>query len=90
MLGTTQNANEHLHFRVWRYCSKYKNASRIILEFAVAQAVCDYNVGYAKSHLDPLRGFPVSKITQKHLEVRDRKREAVRARKTKQHRAGDF
>lgn len=98
LLGKTQNANEHLHSRVWRYCSKYKNANSNTLVFAVAQAVCDYNVGYGESHLGPLLGCPVSKITQKHLETRDRKREAVRARKTKQRRqelnreysAGDF
>lgn len=46
LLGKTQNPNEHLHSRIWRYCSKYKNANKKILEFSVAQAVRDYNVGY--------------------------------------------
>lgn len=45
LLGKTQNPNEHLHSRVWRYCSKYKNSNKHILDFASAQAVVDYNEG---------------------------------------------
>lgn len=40
-----------------------KNANRASLDFAVVQAEFHYNV----SHLGPLHDFPVSEITQTHL-----------------------
>lgn len=43
--GITQNRNEHLHSRIWRICPKHRNASKMLVDFATATAVCNYNVG---------------------------------------------
>ena len=51
IMGKTQNPNEHLHSRIWRFCSKYKNANKQILDYALAQAVTDYNVGYVEGYV---------------------------------------
>ncbi|KAK3892697.1 hypothetical protein Pcinc_003489 [Petrolisthes cinctipes] len=76
LLGKTQNPNEHLHSRIWRYCSKYKNANKNILDFSVAQAVLDYNVGYQEGFIVPLLGEPFTDIHKPTLKKRDEKRES--------------
>lgn len=81
LLGKTQNPNEHLHSRIWRYCSKYKNANKIILDFSVAQAVLDYNVGYQEGFIVPLLGEPFTEIHKSTLKKRDEKRERVRCKR---------
>lgn len=91
--GKMQNPNEHLHSRICRYCLKYKNANKNIMDFAVAQAVCDYNVWYYESHLGTLLAFPKTEITNTHLQRRDRKRESFRKktqRKRKTKVEGDY
>ncbi|KAK3878120.1 hypothetical protein Pcinc_006172 [Petrolisthes cinctipes] len=74
---TTQNQNEHLHSRVWRYFSKYKNANKTILDFATAKAVFDYNAGYKEGNIQPLLGLQCTNIGQSALERKDRKRESL-------------
>lgn len=81
LLGKTQNPNEHLHSRIWRYCSKYKNTNKNILEFSAAQAVLDYNVGYKDGFVVPLLGEPYTKMQESALERRDRARERERKQK---------
>ena len=81
LLGKTQNPNDHLHSRVWRYCSKYKNANKNILDFAAAQAVLDYNVGYKEGDILPILGSPLTHIRQSSLDEQDRTREQLRHRK---------
>ncbi|KAK4307317.1 hypothetical protein Pmani_007313 [Petrolisthes manimaculis] len=78
LLGKTQNPNEHLHSRVWRYCYKYKKANKNILDFAVAQAVLDYNIGYKEGNLLPELGSPLTETRESALKVQDRKRELQR------------
>lgn len=81
LLGKTQNQNEHLHSRVWRYCSKYKKANKNILDFAVAQAILDYNVGYEAGYVTR-PGEPYTKLQEKR---KDKVREAlIMKRKRKQ------
>ena len=93
LLGKTQNVNEHLHSRIWRYCSKYKNGNKNIVEYAIGQAVLDYNVGYEDGFVLPLISQPYTYIQQSSLKQRDRKREKLRIeRKRKQQTAetGDY
>lgn len=66
---------------------KYKNANKNILDFAIAQAVCDYNAGYVVSHLGTLLYFPRSEITNSHLQCRDRKRESIRKKTQRKRKA---
>ncbi|KAJ4440566.1 hypothetical protein ANN_08711 [Periplaneta americana] len=47
--GRTQNANESLHSMIWQKCPKEGFGSRRRVEIAVAQAVCDFNVGVTKT-----------------------------------------
>ena len=47
--GRTQNANESLHSMIWRKCPKEGFGSVRRVEIAVAQAVCDFNVGKTKT-----------------------------------------
>lgn len=51
LLGKTLNPDEHLHSRVWRYCSRYKNANENILD--CHHTVLDYNDGYEKGCFPP-------------------------------------
>lgn len=67
MLGKIHNPNEHLNSRVWRYCSKYKNANKNRLDLAIARATVDYKVGYVKGYLCDELKFLISKITMFHL-----------------------
>lgn len=76
LLGKTQNQNEHLHSRVWRYCSKYKKANKNILDFAVAQAILDYNVGYEAGYVTR-PGEPYTKLQESYLKRKDKVREAL-------------
>ncbi|KAK3874063.1 hypothetical protein Pcinc_020972 [Petrolisthes cinctipes] len=48
--GKTQNSNESLHSRVWKYCPKTKCMSKKIFDFALSYAVLNYNIGYEKAH----------------------------------------
>ncbi|XP_066946996.1 uncharacterized protein [Macrobrachium rosenbergii] len=65
--GQTQNRNESLHSRLWRYCPKSKNGSKRIIDFAAAQDVANYNAGYTASHLDYYFGFPRTEISSAYL-----------------------
>ena len=78
LLGKTQNINEHLHSRIWRYCSKYKSANKNIVEYAVGQAILDYNVGYEDGFVLPEFAPPYTKIQQEAVRRRDRQREVTR------------
>ena len=84
LLEKTQNPNEHLHSRVWRYCSKYKKTNKNILDFAAAQAVIDYNVGYEDGFVLPSLGEPYTQIQQSALVRMDKVRE--KELKTKENR----
>lgn len=69
--GKTQNPNESLHSRIWRYCPKHKNATANMLQFATCQAVANYNVGYVESNLHQLLGIPYTKANHKYLKAQD-------------------
>lgn len=43
--GQTQNSNESLHSRIWKYCDKTKTASKRMIEAAVAEGIGEYNFG---------------------------------------------
>lgn len=89
LLGKTQNPNEHLHSRIWRYCSKYKNANKNILEFSVGQAVLDYNVGYKEGFVIPKLGETYTSIQKKSLTNRDYFRERQRRERKSKEMKGD-
>lgn len=58
--GMTQNRTEHLHSHVRKMCPKLKPASTWIVEFATANAVSDYNVGYVAICLVELLGIQLT------------------------------
>ena len=57
----------------WRICPKHKNANKPMLDFAAAQAVANYNTGYANSCLDYIMGIPRTKVLHELLEQQDRR-----------------
>ena len=69
--GLTQNRNEHLHLRIWKFATNNKNASRNIVEFATATAVCNYNVGYAASNLAGILGIESTTAMEKYIKAKD-------------------
>lgn len=74
--GKTQNPNESLHSRIWNICPKVKSFGKQSLEFAVAQAVINYNIGYVEGYLGKELGIENYKI-KKHLAELDKTREQV-------------
>ncbi|XP_037799808.1 uncharacterized protein LOC119594791 [Penaeus monodon] len=70
--GITQNRNEHLHSRIWRICPKHRNASKMLVDFATATAVCNYNVGYSESNLVGLLGIESTLSMEKYLQNMDK------------------
>ena len=52
LLGKTQNANESLHSMIWRKCPKTIFVSKGRIEYAVGQAICEYNVGCKKTLIE--------------------------------------
>ncbi|KAK3883338.1 hypothetical protein Pcinc_012374 [Petrolisthes cinctipes] len=71
MREKTQNPNESLHSRIWKYYPKHKNATKQILDFAVATATAVYNTGYVASNINKLLGIPYSKHLDNHLKTLD-------------------
>lgn len=65
--GKTQNPNESLHHRIWRYCPKHKNATKEMLDFATAQAVSNFNGGYLSSDLCSKLGVAFTDKNYKYL-----------------------
>lgn len=80
--GKTQNPNESLHSRVWKLCPKSKSLGKLTLDFAVAQAVTNYNIGYKAAFLGNELGIENNRIL-KVLEGMDKRREQVIQRKAK-------
>lgn len=74
--GKTQNPNESLHHRIWKYCPKVANLGKITLDFAVAQAVLIYNIGYDAGSLCSALGIPSESMTTM-LQEKDISREMV-------------
>ena len=65
-------------------CPKTKNLSKQVCEFAVAQAILNYNVGYKLGYLGKELGITKGKNTKKFLRELDKKREqAVKSRPRK-------
>ncbi|XP_076045369.1 uncharacterized protein LOC143027746 [Oratosquilla oratoria] len=79
--GITQNRNEHLHSRVWRICPKHRNASKMLVDFATATAVCNYNVGYSESNLAGLLGIESTLSMEKYLQNLDKMMDSPLKRK---------
>ena len=73
--GKTQNQNEHFHSRVWRYCSKYRKPSKVILDFAVAQSILDYNAGHLECPIISDLGEPYTILHESYLKRQDTQRE---------------
>lgn len=65
--GKTQNPNESLHHRIWRYCPKHKNATKKMVDFATAQAVSNFNPGYLSSDLCNRLGVNFTDKNYKYL-----------------------
>lgn len=49
--GQTQNRNESLRSRLWRYCPKNKNGSKGIIDFAAAQTLANYYFGFSRTEI---------------------------------------
>lgn len=74
--GLTQNANEAVHSVIWRKCPRNTFVSGAKIEIAVANADAEFNMGHletAKS-VEVVTGESISEVSQKILQVRDRKR----------------
>lgn len=71
LLNVCLLGEKKLHPGVWRYCLKHNCANNQILDFAVAKAVLDYNVGYVNGHLGDELKVSMSSITRSSLEERD-------------------
>lgn len=70
--GITQKRNEHLHSGIWRICPKHRNASKMLVDFAAANAVCNNNVGYSESNLAGLQGIESTLSMEKYLQNKDK------------------
>ena len=81
--GKTQNPNEHVHSRVWRMCPKHKNVKLRYVDFAAAQAVCNYNIGHEESNLCNLLGLPFTKILLQCLQQQDKRMNEPIKKKTR-------
>ncbi|MPD01864.1 hypothetical protein E2C01_097409 [Portunus trituberculatus] len=81
LAGRTQNRNESLHSITWRICPKHKNVNKPMLDFATAQAVANYNTGYANSYLDSIMGIPRATAVHKLLKEQDRRMDIVPRKK---------
>lgn len=68
LCGWTQNPNESLHSRTWRYCPKHKNTTKTMMDLVVAQIVATYNGGYVASNPSHLLGIPYTNALHKYLE----------------------
>ncbi|KAK8373790.1 hypothetical protein O3P69_014950 [Scylla paramamosain] len=55
------------HPAIWRYCSKHKNATKEMLDFATAQAVSNFNGGYLSSDLCSKLGVAFTDKNYKYL-----------------------
>ncbi|KAK3887038.1 hypothetical protein Pcinc_008803 [Petrolisthes cinctipes] len=69
--GLTQNRNEHLHSRIWKVSPKHRCASKRMVDFATATAVCTYNVGYIGSNFTDLLGIEYTVSMDKYLKAKD-------------------
>lgn len=59
----------NLIFFIWIYCPKHKNKTKLVFDFAMAQAVINCNVGFVGGDLSRLNGDSILKIIfKKHLE----------------------
>lgn len=83
--GKTQNPNESLHNSVWKYCPKVVNLGKSTLDFAIAQAVLNYNVGYEAGSLGRDLGIESPRM-QKVLQTRDKYREETKPTKPRRKR----
>ena len=54
-----------------------RHANKQILDYALAQAVTNYNVGHMEGYIGELLAFTPSNITTSHLQLFDKKREAA-------------
>lgn len=74
LMGKTQNANESLHSRIWQKCPKTNFVSKGRVEYAVGQAICEFNVGCKKTLeetqklLNLLPGTESKRIAQQRLQ----------------------
>lgn len=83
--GKTQNPNESIHSRIWTLCPKIKSLGKVTLDFAVAQSVLNYNIGYKTAYLGKELGIINASVLQ-WLEMRDIERERVRPSKPRKKR----
>ncbi|XP_076666549.1 uncharacterized protein LOC143368062 [Andrena cerasifolii] len=79
--GGTQNANESLHEKVWRFCPKTTFVSKARLEVAVARAVSEFNMGCVASLTvrKQTAGEVVSETAISIARDRDKRRETCNA-----------
>lgn len=64
-------------------CPKHVNASKMMVDFATATAVCDYNVGYVESSLFQPLGIKPTVSVKKYLEQKNVSMDSPYKRKTR-------
>lgn len=69
--GKTKNPNESLHNRIWNLWPKVPSLRKKTFEFAIAQAVVNYNVGYEAGSLASCLGIESCEMVklQKEMDV---------------------
>lgn len=83
--GKTQNPNESLHARVWKLCPKVKSLGKATLDFSIAQATINYNIGYEAGFLGNELGI-TNHRSLKLLREMDLERERMRRSKPRKKR----
>ena len=77
LIKSTQNAIESLNARIWKRCPKIFNHGKKSVEYAVNKAILEYNMGYANTYRELYGEKPMSDITMKYLNAKDKKRERL-------------
>lgn len=73
--GLTQNANESLNGMIWAKCSKSRNTSKRAVEYAVVEAIGEFNFG--NSNLETsmaAANLPIGSYSRKVMRSRDKRR----------------
>ena len=61
MRKLTQNANESLYSRIWRFCPKVIPYTLPILQLAIYKSVLHYHRGYLKGYILEILKIPLTK-----------------------------
>lgn len=70
-----------MHSCIWRFCSKYKNVNKNILDNSDTEEVMDYNARFEGGFVLPLLGKIFTRLKKSSLQLRDRRSEGESRKK---------